>query len=231
MRFRAIIAFSLSLLIAAASYAQGRWHATVLTGPTLSWLDVNKKSDKYDNRLDDVNLSFKGKGGFAAGLQGEYQLSEKFSLFAGVRYHQWGGQLYAIKNNPKFYLDLDITYRSIRLPLGIKYTLLEKGRIKCNLSGGMGIDRSYHVSFIPSNYYGSIPAMNHKTDITTSFLMIGVGTEYSISEKLTGIVSLEVNNDMLLNPNRMQDMGGNFVNTIPLSHTMVALLIGIKIYN
>jgi hypothetical protein len=151
-------------------------------------------------------------------------------VFTDLRYNSWGGNIYEIRNDPTFYLDLDINYRSLNLPFGIKYCYKVKPAYNLYLSAGAGLDYTYHVSFIPTNYYGSVPTIERNASMQIYYVLVGTGIEFKISNKLTGVMGLEFDNDRLLNPNRIQDFGGLFgQEEIPLSYSMVLFHLGVKI--
>jgi hypothetical protein len=219
----------LSFTIADVS-AQHKWNMTFKAYPSLTWLHINSSSPAYNKRWENVNLSYPSKGGFGLGFGLEYAISDKVRVFTDLRYNSWGGNIYAIRNDPTFYLDLDINYRSLNLPFGIKYCYKVKPAYNLYLSAGAGLDYTYHVSFIPTNYYGSVPTIERNASMQIYYVLVGTGIEFKISNKLTGVMGLEFDNDRLLNPNRIQDFGGLFgQEEIPLSYSMVLFHLGVKI--
>jgi hypothetical protein len=229
MRIGAIIAIVASALSLHA-FGQQRLHATVKACGTYSAFGVNKKSSEYDKALDGATLKFKGKAGFGAGIGAQFDLSERLALFADARYLRWGGNVH-IEDlaDPKFYVDIEVTYHSLNVPLGVRYYFLNRHGYNLSLSAGGGLDRTFKMSYEPRNYYGTVDPIRRNVDISTWYLLFGVGMEFKVSTKLIGILGLEVNNDMLLNPHRMQDIGGYYALRMPLSYNLIALTAGIKI--
>lgn len=210
--------------------AQHKWSVAFKANPSITWLHINSSSSVYNKRWENVNLSYPLKGGFGVGAGVEHSVSDKVKLFADLRYNSWGGYIHAIRDDPTFYLDLDITYRSLNIPIGIKYCYKTSPSYNLYISGGLGLDYTYKVSFIPSNYYGSVPAIERNASIQTYYLLVGTGIEFKMGNRLTGIIGVEFDNDRLLNPSRIQDFGGLFgQEIIPLSYSMVLFHFGVKI--
>jgi hypothetical protein len=62
----------------------------------------------------------------------------------------------------------------------------------------------------------------------TYYVLLGTGIEFKLTNKLTGTIGMEFQNDRLFNPNRIQDFGGLFgQEEIPLSYSMVLFHVGV----
>jgi hypothetical protein len=224
------IGISCLIFICLSVNAQSDFHFNAKVYPIFSFFGVNKKASGYDKALDNADLGFKGKAGFGAGLGAEYDFSERITGFVDFRYNYWGGNI-QIKDpsDPLGSVDINVTYHSINIPIGLRYYFMNKDKYRLSVSAGGGIDHTVSETFVPTNYYGKFDPIKKNTDISTRYLLLGVGVEYKVSNKLIGILGLEVNNDMLLNPNRMQDIGGYYAVQMPLKYNLIALTIGIKI--
>ena len=224
-----IVLIVLSFTIGNVS-AQHKWNMTFKAYPSITWLHINSSSSVYNKRWEDVNLSYPAKEGFGLGIGLEYAVSDNVRIFSDIRYNRWGGNINAIRDDPTFYIDYDLTYKSLNIPLGVKYICIAKSSYNLYVSGGAGLDYTYHVSFIPITYYGTVPAIERNSSMKTYYLLVGTGIEFNISTKLTGVMGVELHNDRLLNPNRIQDFGGLFgQEEIPLAYSMVLFHLGVKI--
>ncbi|MES2559879.1 MAG: hypothetical protein V4590_09080 [Bacteroidota bacterium] len=230
MRIRRSKVVLILLVISTSGYSQSKWSLTFKGYASLSWFGINTQSSYYNDRWESVNLSYKPNFGYGAGIGLEYRLSNRLNIYTDIRYNQWGGHVYAIRDNPNFYFDLEIMYKSFNIPIGFKYLYKQKTKWNLYMIGGIGFDNSFKLAFIPKNQYGSVPVIEENVTIQTNYLLLGTGGEFKINGKLIGTIGIEVNNDALLNPKRIQDFGGLFgQDVIPLSYTMISLHFGIKV--
>ena len=184
-------------------FAQKKWSFTGDIFASSSFFSINKKSTLYNDGWEQVNLTFKSKWGYGAGVGLEYKLTDRFALFGKVRYHDWGGYIHAIKNDPEFYLDLNINYQSINIPFGISFIVKKRTRLAYIIKAGGGIDNSYKLAFTPNTYYthmsGNDNTLTSNIDIKTIYVLLGGELTYQLTPKYILYLGLELNNDMLFN--------------------------------
>lgn len=231
MRYRKPIAcFAATLLgLITGVHAQSDWSLAFRSGVTVSNFAFNKRSPDYNAKWDQVQVSFKPKAGFSISADIEKRLFGRLSILATGRYTYWGGQINSKKEGEFLFSDLDIRYQSIELPLCLRYYVYEKNKTALHLYAGYGYSYTFALHFDARNNYATVP-VNEKIGFGAGFLLAGIGAEYQLGNKLKGIISIEVNNDQLLNNQRTQDYGGYYrFNRIPINYNLLALHVGIKI--
>lgn len=210
-------------------FAQKTARVTFKVYPTYSFFNINKQAAIYNDNWEGVNLRFESAFGYGAGIGYEKLLSERFAVFGDLRWNHWGGKVFADKNSPTFYLNLEVFYKSLNIPLGFSFNFLNKPKVKAKVSLGLGMDYSYHMSLHRSKYYGTSSA-DRNIDITTYYILSGLSSDFYIFNKHIVSLGLEMNNDYLFNPKRYMDFSGYFMqDQIPLKSTTILCFIGIKI--
>lgn len=228
-RSKIVVLTGLLLVSFVNALGQEKLNYTFKVYSILSRFGINKSAPIYNDRWNGVNLTFKNNFGVGAGIGIECNFSQRFKAYVDGRYNYWGGEIYAVRNDPTFYINLAVANQSVNIPLGVKYFYVVKPKYNLFIQTGMGMDYTFRSSFVPSNYYGSFSSIKRNTYIQTYFLVIGTGVEIKFNSQLKGTVGLEVNNDMFLNPKRYQDFGGFFSqNQIPLNYNSILAHVGIK---
>jgi hypothetical protein len=120
----------------------------------------------------------------------------------------------------------------VSVPLLLQYKAIEKGKFKWLISAGAGADFSYRVSFIPTNFYGKIPAIERVIVVNTPYLSLGSSLEYKPKQtsRIKYVFGFTLSDDHLFNPQRFNDFGGYFFQeNIPLYSSIFSTFIGIKL--
>ena len=215
------------------AYGQSKWNITTKGYTSISKFHMNKRASIYNNNWSDISVTSNPNWGYGYGLGTEYTINQRTRLFADFRFQHWGSNIYTFnKDNPNKneFMELQISYKSLHLPIGIKRIFLKKSVYQCFFTVGLGMDYTYRLKFTPENHFGKSRTFNLGVDIQTYYVHAGVGAEFKIGQRLLGIVGTELNNDWLLNPKRYQDFGGNYrQQQIPLSYSMLLLYIGLKL--
>ncbi|MBC7383922.1 MAG: hypothetical protein H7296_13205 [Bacteroidia bacterium] len=98
-------------------------------------------------------------------------------------------------------------------------------------SVGFGMDFSHRVIFKPTNYYGTIPAIERSIDIASPFINLGILIDYipKKNSKLSYLLGINFSDDHFFNSNRYNDFGGYFrQDRIPLSSTILNTFVALK---
>ena len=231
MKFRKqIILFSL-IFLHTTTNAQSTWNFAMKVSVTNSNFSLNKSSNIYTSKWDKIDVAFPSKTGFAISADIEKHIFDKWSITSSLRYSKWGGQINSSMPTFLLYLfDMDMNYQSIDIPICVRYYFYKKGRILFYVTGGYGYSNTFNLSYTGKTNYGTGPHVNENIDLNSSFLCAGIGTEYKVTNKISGIISFEVNNDMLLNNKRTQNYGGiNGFFYIPINYNLFALNVGVKL--
>lgn len=230
IRGKKLILLVCMVLYSASMFGQRRLTYTIEASGLVNWFGINTRSAEYNTRWEKVDLTFKPKLGYSVGLGLDYAFNEKLNVFGKLRYQQWGGFIHVIRPGGTYPVDFDINYKSFNIPFGISYTLKETPRFKYALKAGGGFDNSFKLNYTVTTKYGTGPEQVGNITIHTAYLLLGFDWGIRVSNSITGFMSIEVNNDMLLNPNRTQNFQG-FYNqmVIPLSYNMVMVSVGVKL--
>jgi hypothetical protein len=225
---RQIAIFFLLFLLSVQLQAQRQWNFALKAGMTSSSFSFNKKSSDYNANWDKIAVDFPSKMGFAFSGDVEKHLFDRLSILGTVRYIYWGGQINSEKDG--YTWDMDIIYQSIDFQANVRYYIYEKSRWSFWANAGYGFSNTFHLTYRGKTNYGTGPVISDKVDIPANFLSFGIGAEYAITAKFKGLISLEINNDQLLNNNRTQtNQGFNGLNRIPINYNLFALNFGIKL--
>ena len=232
MQFRKqIILISTVLLFILNVKAQSTWNFELKASVTSSSFSLNKNSNIYSSKWDKIDIAFPSKTGFAISSDIEKHIFDKWSITGSLRYSSWGGQINSSMPAYTLYLfNMNVNYQSIDIPICVRYYFYKKDRKSIYVFGGYGYSNTYNNSYIAKTNFGTGPQINEKMDLETVFLCAGIGAVYKMTNKISGIISFEINNDMLLKNNRTQNYHGiNGFSYIPINYNLFALNIGVKI--
>ncbi len=232
MQFRKEIILACGILLFLAKVnAQSSWHFAAKVSVTNSNFAFNKSSTIYSSKWDKVDVAFVPKIGFAISAEIEKHIYKKWSITGAIKYSKWGGKInstmraYALNE-----FDMDINYQSILIPVCLKYFFCNKNKTSFHVFGGYAYCNTFDLNYVAKTNFGTAQPINEKMDLTTGVLCFGIGAEYKITNKIYGLLSLEVNNDMLLNNNRKQNYQGiNGFDYIPINYNLFEINFGIKI--
>jgi hypothetical protein len=139
------------------AYGQSKWNVTTKGYASISKFHMNKRASIYNNNWSDISVTSDPNWGYGYGLGTEYAINQRTKLFADLRFQHWGSNIYTFnKDNPNKneFLELQISYKSLHLPIGVKYIFLKKTFCQFFFSGGLGMDYTYRLVFTPENHYG-----------------------------------------------------------------------------
>jgi hypothetical protein len=220
---RAAIALLVMLLIVGTSSAQRgvALKTGVLYG--YSWLTFNESSQSFDKRLAREKINYTPLQSVGIEMGARIFISSKLALEVVPRWQQWGGTITVNSNEyTNQMLKMVINYQSFRIPATLQYAFAGNERLQFFASLGIGIDYTYRLWFLPTNYYGSAPTQRRTVDIVTPFTSIGFGFTYtpSANSQMSYTFGINYETDALLNPVRFNEF--NFwQNSVPLlSHQL-----------
>jgi hypothetical protein len=232
MKIKIFLALLIYIEIEFSAYSQKVYEFDFAIHGIVSKLDINRKSTMYNTNWEKVSLSFPSKLGYGFSLGVTRSLNSKWQVNISGRWQKWGGTVYASYPEPPYFLDLELTYTSVSVPLLLQYKAIEKGRFKWLINAGAGADFSYRVSFIPTNFYGTIPAIERVIVVNTPYLTLGSSVEFKpkTESRIKYIAGFSLSDDHLFNPQRFNDFGGYFrQENIPLYSSIFSTFIGIKL--
>ncbi len=232
MRTRKEIILMAFLVLTQFSFGQRRYTFEASVHGIASAFGLNEKSPLYNSRWEQFSTTFEYEKGYGVSLGFTHAINKKFGLNINGRWQHWGGTVKTRGDDPTFFLDLTINYSSFNVPILLNYCLIEKPQFKWLISAGAGVDFSYKVSFIPTNYYGTNDPIERRITIRSPYLAIGTSLEFAPkpNSRLKYIWGIMLADDHLLNPDRFNDYGGYFLQeVIPLNSTLINTFIGIRL--
>ncbi|MBC7383821.1 MAG: hypothetical protein H7296_12650 [Bacteroidia bacterium] len=221
----------LLVFVGCNTYSQNKYSYDIGTHLLVSDFGLNTKSDFYNTKWNQTKLTFQPKIGYGFSLGITRSITRKFSININARYQKWGGTINAIQNDPKYFLNLDITYNSVSVPISIQFRTINSNKLKVVTSFGFGMDFSYLVNFKPTNYYGTIPSIQRNINVISPFVDLGVFFEYTpnTNNRLSYIWGIRFSDDHIFNPPRFNDFGGYFQqNRIPLNSTIIGTYLSLR---
>jgi len=227
-----LLIFSLFILSRNMAFSQNLHEIDFAIHGIFSKLDLNRKSHLYNNKWVLLNLNFPSKTGYGFSVGLTRSITQKFKLNISGRWQKWGGTVYASYSSPPYFIDIDIRYSSISVPILFQYSLVKKPKFNWWLGAGIGADFSYNVKYIENNFYGTGPILHRVISVQTPYLILGGFVEFKPKEKkrIKYIVGFTLSDDHVFNPNRYNDFGGVFwQDVIPLHSTIFSTFIGIKL--
>ena len=171
---------------------------SLYTGPTFNSLHPVTTTAKEGNDNYSVSKT-KGNVGFSLGLQADYNINDRYSVFSGLSLDWRGGSIASLHDsaaisNVNYARSSNITYKLqyLTIPIGLKMKAAQFDKLK--IFAQTGIDVSVLLS--AKGDYSTLDANNalkHETKVKLSDYakavpvnvgwMLGVGAEYDITEK------------------------------------------------
>lgn len=173
-----------------------------------SWLTFNQKSENFDKRLGKEKIAYHPIQNIGMMVGATAWLTPKVSLQVMPRWQQWGGTITVQSNEyTTQMLKMEINYQGLKLPAQLQYALLSNEHLQLNLALGAGIEYTYNLWFVPTNYYGSAPVQRRTVDIVAPFATTGINVTYTAAKnkKTTYMLGLYYETDAFFNPVRYNE--------------------------
>lgn len=218
-----VLMFTIS--ISAQAQTKSAFDVGLLYG--FSTLTFNQNSDKFDKRIANEIINYSPVQNLGIALGYSVSLTERFALQMMPRWQQWGGVINVQSSqNVTSSLNMEINYQGFRIPALLQYRIWDNKKLQLNTLLGMGVEYTYKLWFVPSNFYGNGSTQRRTAEIVAPFASAGICVRYKSSpeSKVNYILGIFYETDAFLNPKRFNEY--NFYqNAVPLlSHQLFSTL-------
>lgn len=211
-------------------YSQSKTILEFKQGLNQTLFRLNKDDKSYDKSWEELTLKYKSQTGYSLSLGLNRSVKKNLSIGFDLRYSKWGGEIYAIKDDPTFYINFLIDYYSLSLPVFVDINIYSSNKSSMTSKIGIGFDYTFYTSYRGENYFNTSKTQSFKIDQYNKYWVIGLTYHRILNDGVSLLIAAELNNDYFMGNSRKQNFMGFFKHdAIPINYSLLLIQTGIRI--